>query len=103
MTTVTRWVGEDPPNEPTLEGFLRGEGLRPRWWSNGPNEQYGAHSHTYDKVLYCCEGSISFLLDSTGKRFELGPGDRLEIPKGTLHSAVVGPSGVACVEAAKPP
>lgn len=32
----------------------------------------------------------------------LSLGDRLGLPPpGTLHSAVVGPSGVACVEAAR--
>ena len=31
----------------------------------------------------------------------LSPGDRLDLPPGTLHSALVGQAGVACVEAAR--
>ena len=29
-------------------------------------------------------------------------GDRLELPAGTLHEAVVGPAGVDCLEAHRP-
>ena len=76
---------------------MAGEGLRPRWWSNGPGDRYEAHSHAYHKVLYCARGSIRF--ESNGGVFELHPGDRLDIPPGTPHSAAVGPGGVACVEA----
>ena len=81
-----------------LESAIRAEGLSPSWWSNGPGDQYAAHSHAYHKVLYCAEGSITFRLDN-GREFELAPGDRLDIPPGTSHSAAVGPRGVTCVEA----
>lgn len=33
--------------------------------------------------------------------FDLGPGDRLDIPPGTEHAATVGPGGVECMEAPK--
>jgi len=46
-------------------------------------------------------GSIRFDLPASGESFELRPGDRLDIPPGTHHSAVVGPEGVTCVEAAR--
>jgi quercetin dioxygenase-like cupin family protein len=76
------------------------EGLRPQAWSNGPGDSYSAHSHTYHKVLYCTRGSIRF--ESQGAVFELSVGDRLDIPPQTPHSAVVGPQGVACLEAPRP-
>ena len=72
----------------------------PRWWGNGPDDRYASHSHPYHKVLYCLSGSIRF--ESGESRFDLGPGDRLEIPPVTPHSALVGPQGVRCVEAARP-
>lgn len=102
MSAVSRtaWPGAGPPTEADLERFLRDEGLSPRWWSNGPGDRYSAHSHSYHKVLYCARGSIRFSLDS-GEEIDLDPGDRLEIPPQTSHSAVVGPSGVSCVEAAR--
>jgi quercetin dioxygenase-like cupin family protein len=75
-------------------------GLAAQRWSNGPGDTYAAHSHGYHKVLYCLRGSIVFRM-ADGAEVELRPGDRLEIAAGTPHSAVVGPSGVECVEAAR--
>jgi quercetin dioxygenase-like cupin family protein len=72
-------------------------------WSNRPHDRYAAHSHPYEKVLYCVDGSITFVLErdeSSGvqKRLELKPGDRMVLPAGTEHSAIVGPSGCTCIE-----
>ena len=78
---------------------LRAEGLSPSPWSNGPGDRYGAHEHGYDKVIAVESGSISFELPSTGAAIALAAGDRLELPAGTRHAAVVGPAGVACWEA----
>jgi quercetin dioxygenase-like cupin family protein len=67
-------------------------------WSNGPGDRYGGHIHSYEKVLYCVTGSISFRLEAEGRDLVLQPGDRMVLPAGTLHSAVVGPRGVTCIE-----
>ncbi|HEV2140335.1 MAG TPA: cupin domain-containing protein [Candidatus Dormibacteraeota bacterium] len=67
-------------------------------WSNGPHDRYGAHSHPYEKVLYCVDGSITFVLKREGKQLLLKPGDRMVLPAGTVHSATVGPSGCTCIE-----
>ena len=67
-------------------------------WSNGPHDRYAAHSHPYEKVLYCVEGSITFVLEPEGKRVDLSSGDRMVLPLGTVHSAVVGPAGCTCIE-----
>ena len=67
-------------------------------WSNGPGDRYAAHNHSYEKVLYCVEGSITFGLESEGRRVELKPGDRMVLPAGTMHSAIVGGSGCTCIE-----
>lgn len=67
-------------------------------WSNDPKDRYAAHSHDYEKVLYCVSGSITFVLETEGKSLELRPGDRMVLPTGTVHSAVVGPQGCTCVE-----
>lgn len=98
---LTRWPGQPPPSRGDLEARFAALGLSPSWWSNGPGFRYATHSHGYDKVLYCASGSITFRLEPTGRELELGPGDRLEIPAGTAHSAVVGPYGVSCAEAAR--
>lgn len=88
--------------ETALAARLRGEGLAPGSWGNGPGDVYGAHAHAYDKVLVCDAGSIVFGLPGRGERVELGVGDRLDLPAGTEHDAVVGPEGVTCLEAHLP-
>jgi len=67
-------------------------------WSNGPGDRYAPHSHSYEKVLYCVEGSITFVVDADDRRIDLAPGERMVLPSGTVHSAVVGPSGCTCIE-----
>ena len=67
-------------------------------WSNGPGDRYAAHSHSFEKVLYCVDGSITFVLENERKRLELEAGDRMVLPAGTVHSAVVGASGCTCIE-----
>ncbi len=67
-------------------------------WSNGPNDRYASHSHPFEKVLYCADGSITFVLEQEGRRLELKSGDRMVLPVGTVHSAIVGPHGCTCIE-----
>jgi uncharacterized protein YjlB len=87
---------------PDIAEPLRAEGLDPSPWSNGPGDRYAAHEHGYDKVIAVERGSIVFGLPATGQSIELFVGDRLELPAGTSHDAVVGPMGVTCLEAHLP-
>jgi hypothetical protein len=81
---------------------LRDEGLAPGSWSNGPGDRYAPHEHGYDKVLACVAGSIRFGLPASGGSVTLEQGDRLDLPAGTQHDALVGPGGVTCLEAHLP-
>jgi quercetin dioxygenase-like cupin family protein len=65
-------------------------------WSNGPGDSYAHHSHSYEKVLYCVRGSITFHVEQGD--LELEAGDRMVLPAGTVHSADVGMEGVTCIE-----
>ena len=85
-----------------LELRLRREGLDPSPWSNGPGDRYPAHEHGYDKVIAVEHGSIRFGLPDAARAVDLATGDRLELPAGTRHDAVVGPAGVTCLEAHLP-
>ena len=67
-------------------------------WSNGPGDRYAPHSHGYEKVLYCVNGSITFVLGGPAQRLELTAGDRMVLPAGTVHAAEVGPRGCTCIE-----
>lgn len=81
---------------------LRDLGLQPARWANGPGERYAPHDHAYDKVIVVERGSIRFELPATEGAIELAAGDRLDLPAGTSHDALVGPDGVACLEAHLP-
>jgi uncharacterized protein YjlB len=91
-----------PDDEGGLSERLRAEGWHASSWSNGPGDVYRAHQHDYDKVLVVSSGSIRFGLPGTGASVELAVGDRLDLPAGTSHDALVGPSGVTCLEAHAP-
>lgn len=93
-------AGADPAG---LGGRLRAEGLDPGSWGNGPADRYAAHEHAYDKVIVVTSGSITFGLPGSSESILLATGDRLELPAGTEHDALVGPSGVRCLEAHLPP
>lgn len=90
------------PTEGTLLARLAGEGLIAQTWANGPGDAYAGHAHAYDKVIVVVEGSIRFTVTTAGEPIELEPGDRLELPAGTVHEARVGPDGVRCLEAHRP-
>lgn len=93
------WNHAQPASERELHRRLADEGLRPYSWSNGPGDCYSVHRHSYDKVIYVVRGTITFGLPETGEQVQLEPGDRLELPAGVLHDALVGPLGVLCLEA----
>jgi quercetin dioxygenase-like cupin family protein len=66
-------------------------------WSNGPGAVYAVHDHPYRKILYVADGSITFM-PVRRPAFVMEAADRLELPAGTPHCAVVGDQGVICWE-----
>jgi quercetin dioxygenase-like cupin family protein len=96
---VIHWQGVGSPTEADIRRVLEAEGLPAYKWSNGPGDVYGAHHHTYHKVIYVVQGSIIFGLPDTSEEVSLSQGDRLELPAGITHDAIVGPQGVVCLEA----
>jgi quercetin dioxygenase-like cupin family protein len=93
------WSSPKPSSEEAMRQILAAEGLTPYRWSNAPGDEYAAHSHGYAKVLYVVRGSITFGFPATGGRALMHAGDRLDLPAGVVHDAVVGPDGVVCLEA----
>ena len=85
--------------EAQLQHQFAREGLSAERWSNGPRAVYATHDHPYGKVLVVASGSITFTIDHGNRVVTMQPGDRLELPMRTPHSAVVGPEGVVCLEA----
>jgi mannose-6-phosphate isomerase-like protein (cupin superfamily) len=95
---VTPWPNEDVPSRDELQRLMTDEGLSPYAWSNGSYDVYAPHTHSYDKVIYVVSGSITFGLPEFNRKVTLNPGDRLDLPKGTTHEALVGKDGVVCLE-----
>ena len=96
---VIRWSGASRPDEETLKKILAEEDLHGYRWSNGPGDVYSAHSHSFNKVIYVVSGSITFGLPESGEKVTLNLGDRLNLPAGVAHNAIVGSDGVVCLEA----
>lgn len=96
----TPWEGAGAASEVSIRAAYAAEGLSPYSWGNGPGDRYSVHTHATHKVLYCLQGSITFTLGGPGARsVTLHQGDRLDLPAGTAHGAIVGPQGVTCLEA----
>lgn len=96
---VERWEGEGHPKEADLRRRLASQGLDCYRWSNGPGDVYSSHQHSFHKVIYVVDGSITFGFPEFRKELRLEAGDRLDLPAHIAHHAVVGPEGVACLEA----
>jgi uncharacterized protein YjlB len=101
MPLVTPWADASTPTQSKLWQLMSDEGLNPYSWSNGPFDVYSPHSHSYNKVIYVVQGSITFSLPELRKQLTLKAGDRLDLPAGIVHDAHVGAQGVVCLEAHK--
>lgn len=80
-----------------VEERLRREADHCYSWSNGPGAIYEVHRHPFRKLLYVERGSITFTPEGKAP-VVMTAGDRLDLPAGTAHGAVVGATGVICWE-----
>ncbi|MEK7650629.1 MAG: cupin domain-containing protein [Patescibacteria group bacterium] len=64
-------------------------------WEDKPNTEYPAHAHKGKVSFYVIKGSITMKLDQ--KTIILKPVDRIDVPVGVTHSAVVGSEGCTFV------
>jgi len=67
------------------------EGFSPKLIKDSPNFIYEPHNHPETKYLVCLEGSMKIIIN--GKEYDFEPGDKLIVPGGTKHSAVVEGNG----------
>jgi len=95
---VIGWQKSQAPDDRSIGAQLDSEGLDYYQWSNGPGDVYSAHRHGFDKIIYVVQGTITFGIPEENITLELSAGDRLELPAGVVHDAVVGPHGVVCYE-----
>ena len=85
------WMERSTPSEDDLRRRLEEEGFQVFRWSDPAGADYQPHSHDHDESLWVIEGEIVFGV--SGESFRLEAGDRLMLPKGTVHTAHAGPRG----------
>ena len=90
---VIRWTGKGAPKDRELQRRLVEDGFEVIRWDDPPNAWYEPHSHDRDESLWCIAGEITFGVG--GNEYKLGPGDRLMLPRGTVHSARAGAGGAS--------
>lgn len=89
---VLAWNGASPPTEPALRQQLMDEGFEVFYWRDAAGTDYQPHSHDHDESLWVIDGEMTFGVG--GREMHLRAGDRLMLPKGTVHTARAGADGV---------
>ena len=88
MLNVTAW---DPRLGPlqlsTLRRALEQEGMVTAWWSDIPGTYVPTHAHDFLETRWVLSGFLRVMIECA--TFELGPGDRLDLPPGTSHATDV--------------
>jgi quercetin dioxygenase-like cupin family protein len=90
---VIPWSDGAAPCEATLRRRLEAEGFEVFAWQDAPGARYAPHHHDHDESIWVVAGELTFGI--AGADLRLGPGDRLMLPAGTVHTAVGGPAGAA--------
>jgi len=85
------WPGPDAATESTLRGLLERDGFSVFCWTDNPGAHYAPHSHDHDESIWVVSGEITF--GAGDRQLRLRPGDRLMLPRGTVHTADAGPDG----------
>jgi quercetin dioxygenase-like cupin family protein len=88
---VIRWLEARKPREGELKKRLESEGFSVFRWRDDAGADYQAHAHDHDESLWVIQGEITFGVGAETHR--LGPGDRLMLPRGTVHTAFTGANG----------
>lgn len=88
---VIPWQGDEKPSESKLRRRLEADGYAVWAWSDLPGASYEPHTHDEDESIWVVEGRIDF--EVGGRAYPLRAGDRLMLPRGTVHTARVGGGG----------
>jgi quercetin dioxygenase-like cupin family protein len=84
----------DEPGTPTERGLLQrleAEGFEAFVWRDEAGADYQPHAHDHDESLWVIAGEITFGVG--GEQYRLCAGDRLMLPRGTIHTARAGRDG----------
>ena len=98
---VEHWQEEwGPLGEAAMRKRLEAEGYSVSRYTYPPGTSFSAHTHEVDKKDTVLRGRLK--IGAEGKEVVLGPGDMIEIPAGTVHTAeVVGEETVVSLDATR--
>lgn len=100
MMDVVRWNKPKKPALQELQAWLRAEGLENELYADRPGTKYGRHKHPFEDFIVIVSGKMKIITDKS--EWMLKPGDRLDLPPNTFHSAeMVGKEEVQYLSAAK--
>ena len=97
---LRRWDAEEdgPPEQERLLDLLRARGFHASRHVYPPGTTFDEHTHDVDKIDAVVSGR--FRMTAPGQEAVLEPGDWLEVPAGTPHTArVVGDEPVVTLDA----
>jgi quercetin dioxygenase-like cupin family protein len=86
------WNGNGLVHVDALQQQLEQEGFNVFRWRDEAGVSYEPHSHEHDESLWVIDGELVF--SSGGRDLRLRAGDRLMLPRGTVHAARAGATGV---------
>ena len=88
---VISWSG-GAVDAAALRGRLEADGCRSVFeWSDPSGADYQPHHHDHDESIWIVRGEMTFT--ALGRDLRLGAGDRLMLPRGTVHGALAGAQG----------
>jgi quercetin dioxygenase-like cupin family protein len=100
MIDVVRWSKSKKPTLEELQKLLSAQRLEAELYSDRPGTKYGRHKHPFDDFIVIVSGKMKLITDDA--EWLLKPGDRIDLPANTIHSAeVVGKEEVRYLSAAK--
>jgi quercetin dioxygenase-like cupin family protein len=87
MLEMVKWTKSKKPTLEELKEALEGQGLECELYSDPPRVKYGRHKHPFDDFVVIVSGKMKIMTDK--HEWTMKPGDRLNIPANTPHSAEV--------------
>ena len=100
---IEHWQQEwGPLSEAAMRRRLEAEGYSASRYVYSPGTEFPEHTHSVDKKDTVLRGRLK--IGAEGREVVLEPGDMIEIPAGTVHTAeVVGAEAVTSLDATRPP
>jgi len=100
MMDVVRWSRAKKPTLEELTQILDTQGQDYELYSDPPKMKYGRHKHPFDDFVMIVSGKMKIATDA--HEWIMNPGDRLDIPANTPHTAeMLGRQEVQYLSAAK--